>query len=260
MDVSDAFGAWRHERHAMNSSARGTLMGVLLIVVLLGAGGKALWLWLDRPIARVSISGDLEYVSASYLQKELAPLVRGRTWLSLDLTSLRDRARDIEWLREVRVSREWPNALRFELFEQEPVARWNDDALLNNRGQPFLPGPISEFGQRLPDLGGPDGSGREVLSYYDSLRRTLADLSLTITQLRLEPRGAWRFQVNDGAWVILGRNDLDARLARFIAAWKRQLGEQASQMRYVDLRYPNGVSVAWHGETATNADAQTASR
>lgn len=234
----------------MNSSARGTLLGLLMIVALLGAGGRALWLWLDKPIARVSISGDLNYVSASYLQRELAPLVRGHTWLSLDLPTLRDQARHIQWLREVKVSREWPNALRFELYEQDPVAWWNDDALLNSRGQPFLPGPVSDFGRRLPDLGGPEGSGHEVLAYYDSLRQTLSDLGLTITQLRLEPRGAWRFQINDGVWVILGRTDLDARLARFIAAWRRQLGEQASQMRYIDLRYPNGVSVAWHGETA----------
>ncbi|GHB30943.1 cell division protein FtsQ/DivIB [Salinicola rhizosphaerae] len=237
----------------MRPNARGTLIGILLIVVLFGAGGRALWLWLDRPIARVSISGDLHYVSASYLQQELAPLIRGHTWLSISLTDLRNQARDIQWLREVKVSREWPNALRFELYEQDPVARWNDKALINSRGQPFLPGPVKSFGRRLPDLGGPQGSGREVLRYYDSLRQTLSGMGLAITQLRLEPRGAWRFQVNDGVWVILGRTDLDARLARFIAAWKRQLGEQASQIRYIDLRYPNGVSVAWHGETETTA-------
>jgi cell division protein FtsQ len=234
----------------MNSNARGTLLGVLMIVVLIGAGGRALWLWLDKPIARVSISGDLNYVSASYLQKELAPLVRGHTWLSLSLSDLRNEAREIGWLREVTVSREWPNTLRFVLYEQEPVARWNDELLLNTRGQPFSPGPVADFGRRLPDLGGPVGSGREVLEYYDSLRRALSGLGLSITQLRLEPRGAWRFQINDGVWVILGRADLDARLARFIAAWKRQLGEEASQIRYIDLRYPNGVSVARHGETA----------
>ncbi|WFF43318.1 FtsQ-type POTRA domain-containing protein [Salinicola endophyticus] len=239
----------------MNANARGALIGVLMIVVLLGAGGRALWLWLDKPIARVSISGDLEYVSASYLQQQLAPLIRGHTWLSIDLPALRDQARKIQWLREVKVTREWPNALRFELYEQDPVARWNDDALLNSRGQPFLPGPIEDFGRRLPDLGGPEGSGREVLAYYDSLRRTLSDLGLEVTQLRLEARGAWRFQVNDNVWVILGRSDLDTRLARFIAAWQRQLGAQASQIRYIDLRYPNGVAVAWHGETQTSAEA-----
>ncbi|MCK0769137.1 cell division protein FtsQ/DivIB [Chromohalobacter canadensis] len=232
---------------------RGALLGLILFVVLLGAGGRTLWIWLDRPIERVSIGGDLHYVSAAYLQRNLAPLVSGETWLSIDLDQVRDKARDIDWLSEVKVSREWPDALRFELFEQTPVAHWNDDKLLNTHGEPFSPGPVDDFDKPLPDLAGPKGSGPEVLAYLDSLLRRLETLDLRVTQLRLEDRGAWRFQVNDSVWVILGRTDLASRLARFTAAWQRQLGTQASQIRYIDLRYPNGVSVAWHGQTEIDA-------
>ncbi|MHB0774334.1 cell division protein FtsQ/DivIB [Halomonas sp. WWR20] len=239
-----------------DSGLRSTLLGLILIAVLLGAGGRALWLWLDRPIERVSISGELHYVSAAYLQQHLAPLVSGESWLSVNLGEVRRRARDIEWLSEVRVSREWPNTLRFELFEQVPVARWNDDALLNPRGEAFLAGPVTRLDQRMADLSGPEGSGPEVLAYLDTLRNRLDELGLSVTQLRLEARGAWRFQVNDGVWVMLGRNDRDARLARFNVAWQRQLGNQASQIRYIDLRYPNGVAVAWHGETEASVSEE----
>lgn len=230
---------------------RGPWLGLILFVVLLGAGGRALWIWLDRPIERVSVGGDLDYVSAAYLQRNLAPLVKGETWLSIDLDAVRRQARDIEWLSEVKISREWPDSLRFELFEQEPIARWNDDQLLNTQGEPFSPGPVKTIDKPLPDLAGPQGSGPEVLAHLDALKRHLAALDLRVTQLRLEDRGAWRFQVDDSAWVILGRTNLASRLARFTAAWQRQLGAQASQIRYIDLRYPNGVAVAWHGETET---------
>ncbi|MBZ9557150.1 MULTISPECIES: cell division protein FtsQ/DivIB [Modicisalibacter] len=229
------------------SGSRGSILGVILLVVLVGAGGRALWLWLDRPVERVSIRGDLEHVSADYLRGKLAPLVSGQTWLSVNLDTLRDRARNIEWLDEVRVSRHWPNALTFELFEQQPVARWNDTALLNPRGEPFQRDGVA-VDETLPDLAGPAGSGAEVLGWYDRLQNQLKSLGLQVTQLRLEDRGAWRFQVNDGLWVMLGRNAREERLARFIAAWRRQLGSQASRIRYIDLRYPNGVAVAWHGE------------
>ncbi|GAB2795913.1 hypothetical protein GCM10027040_22860 [Halomonas shantousis] len=239
-----------------DSGPRSALLGLILIAVLLGAGGRALWLWLDRPIERVSISGELHYVSATYLQQHLAPLVSGESWLSVNLSDLRNRARDIEWLSEVRVSREWPSTLRFELFEQVPVARWNDESLLNPRGEPFLAGPVSHFDKPMADLAGPRGSGAEVLAYLDTLQNRLDDLGLKVTQLRLEARGAWRFQVNDGVWVMLGRNDRNARLARFTVAWRRQLGQQASQIRYIDLRYPNGVAVAWHGETEASTSVQ----
>lgn len=230
------------------SAKRGSLPGLILLMVLLIAGGRTLWLWLDRPIERVSIRGELTHVSAGYLRKELSPLIEGESWLSVDLGELRRRVRNIDWLAEVRVSREWPDTLSFELFEQEPVARWNDSRLLNPMGEPFAAGPVSPP-EDLPDLAGPEGSGAEVLAYYDKLRPRFSSLDLEISQLRLEARGAWRFQLNDSVWVMLGRNDRNARLSRLSAAWQRQLSGQASQIRYIDLRYPNGVAVAWHGET-----------
>ncbi|CBV41849.1 cell division protein FtsQ/DivIB [Halomonas elongata] len=227
---------------------RSSLIGLLLLALLLGAGGRALWLWLDRPIERVSIRGELHHVSADYLRNKLAPLVQGQTWLSVDIDAMREQAREIGWLREVRLHREWPNALRFELEEQVPVARWNDDRLLNAEGEPFDFTPVTPP-EGLPDLSGPEGSGAEVLAYHDQLVSRFADQHLDVRQLRLEPRGAWRFQLDDGVWVMLGRNHRAGRLERFEAAWRRELGEWASHIRYIDLRYPNGVAVAWHGET-----------
>ncbi|MBF7054454.1 cell division protein FtsQ/DivIB [Halomonas sp. KAO] len=228
-------------------SQRGGWLGVVLLLVLFGAGGRALWLWLDRPLERVSIGGDLEHVSADYLRDRLSPLLRGHTWLSVDVSELREQALTVDWIAEARVSREWPNALTLELVEEVPVARWNDDALLNPEGEPFAIGSVSPPGG-LPDLAGPKGSGAEVLAYHERLATRFAEMGLELTQLRLEPRGAWRFQLDDNVWVMLGRGDREGRLARLTAAWHRQLERQASHIRYIDLRYPNGVAVAWHGE------------
>jgi cell division protein FtsQ len=225
-------------------------LGVLLLLMVIGAGGRALWLWLDRPVERVSIRGELSHVNADYLRSELAPLIQGRSWLSVNLAELRGDALEIGWLAEVRISREWPDGLTFDLVEQVPVARWNDNFLLNPEGEPFTPGPVSPSGD-FPDLAGPSGTAPEVLAYHQRLESSIDRLSLVLTQLRLEPRGAWRFQLDDGVWVMLGRNDREARMARLTAAWHRQLADQASLIRYIDLRYPNGVAVAWHGETET---------
>jgi len=230
------------------AARRGTLLGLVLLGLLLGAGGRALWVWLDRPIERVSIRGELHYAGADYLKAQLAPLIRGRTWLSVDLGELRERALAVGWLEEVRLRREWPNALTFELTEQVPVARWNDGQLLNGAGEPFDFAPVSPPDD-LPDLAGPMGSSEEVLNYHAELSERFEKMGLELRQLRLEARGAWRFQLDDGVWVMLGRSDREARLGRLEAAWQRELGDVASHIRYIDLRYPNGVSVAWHGET-----------
>ncbi|MEA3251298.1 MAG: cell division protein FtsQ/DivIB [Pseudomonadota bacterium] len=233
--------------------ARGSILGLVLLLVLLGAGGRALWLWLDRPIQRVSIRGDLEYVSADYLRERLTPAVQGETWLSVDLDELRRQARSAEWIAEARVSRQWPNSLTFELFEQQPVARWNDSYFLNPQGVSFDRDNVT-VAEDLPDLAGPDGSGSEVLALYDRLQNRLLSLGLQVTQLRMEDRGAWRFQIDDAFWVMLGRNQRQERVARFIAAWQRELSGKASRIRYIDLRYPNGVAIAWHGESDSKID------
>lgn len=227
---------------------RNAWLGIVLLALLLGAGSRALWLWLDRPIERVSIRGEWDYVSADYLRTQLAPLVQNTTWLSADLGELRTQALNIGWLYEVRISREWPNALVFELVEQVPVARWNDEFLLNPQGQPFAFAPLSTP-PGLPDLAGPAGSSEEVLAFYHRLTPYFANLSLALAQLRLEPRGAWRLQLDNDTWVMLGRRQHDVRLARLSASWQRELSALSQHIRYIDLRYPNGVAVAWHGES-----------
>lgn len=223
---------------------RSTLLGILLLGLLLAAGGNALWFWLDRPIQRVSIHGELHYASAGYLRSQLTPLVRGQTWLAVDIEELRKQALKVGWLSEVRIRREWPNALSFELTEQVPAATWNDDQLLNEQGVPFDYGSITPP-EGLPVLAGVGDSGKEVLAYYAELSERFASMNVGIEQLRLVARGAWRFQLDNGVWIILGRNDRAARLGRLEAAWQRELGSVASHIRYIDLRYPNGVAVAW---------------
>jgi cell division protein FtsQ len=231
---------------------RNAWFGLLLLVLLIGAGGRALWLWLDRPVERVSIRGEWDYVNAEYLRTQLAPLVRDATWLSVDLGELREGVLDIGWLYEARVSREWPNSLVFELIEQEPTARWNDEYLLNPDGEPFAFAPL-QTPAGLPDLAGPVGSSEEVLDYYQALEQRFSRLPLALYQLRLEPRGAWRLQVNDDTWIMLGRRQHDIRLARLAASWQRELHRFTDAIRYIDLRYPNGVAVSWHGEETFEA-------
>ena len=60
-------------------------------------------------------------------------------------------------------------------------------------------------------------------------------------ELRLSPRGAWQVVLRSGLSLQLGRGDVTARLARFVAAWPR-LVEQQPEPHYVDLRYAGGFA------------------
>jgi cell division protein FtsQ len=43
----------------------------------------------------------------------------------------------------------------------------------------------------------------------------------------------------------LGTFDLSDRITRFIVAYKKKLNLSISDISYIDLRYTNGVAVAW---------------
>ena len=229
------------------------MLGLVLVLALLVAGGRSLWLWLDQPVRYLDIRDDVHRISGAAFQQRIAPLMRGKRWLSIDLQTLRADVRQIPWVHDVSISRRWPETLRFDIQEQQPVAWWNDDHLLNPLGEVFAPG-NQQVNERMPNLAGPDGRAADVLAYYNKLQSVLAVKGLAITQLKLEPRGAWRFQVNDSFWILLGRSQVDPqrepRLERFLTAWDRMLSSRRDQIRYLDLRYPNGLAIGWHGQTA----------
>lgn len=236
----------------MPSSLFNRLLGLLLIVTVLGAGGRALWLWLDQPIQSVKVDGHFEHIKPNDLSHELSQYITGQRWLSVDLSHLREQALQIPWVKEARITRVWPRGLEFQLVEQNPVAWWNDNYLLNGQGESFQIANSDNLPKNMPFLAGPDDRSNDVLSFYHILQRKLAPLGMKVTQVRLEARGAWRFQVNNNFWVVPGRGGLDIRIQRFIVAWQRDLSQHANNIRYVDLRYPNGLAVGWHGETSVN--------
>lgn len=225
------------------------LAGLVLLFLVLLAGIQVLRLWLDRPIERVSVRGDWQYMSAEYLRSELAPNINDMTWLTVDLERLRDQAIAVGWIDEVSVSREWPDALVFNIREQGPSAFWNEGRVLNDRGVVFTPGGIAPPAT-LPQLAGPQGSGEKVMGYFQELSRRLEPSGMSIRELRLESRGAWRMRLDSGAWVLLGTHQHDERISRLLAAWKGRLAVQGKEIESVDLRYPNGIAVSWRGESS----------
>jgi cell division protein FtsQ len=150
------------------------------------------------------------------------------------------------------VERRWPDTLVVSLTEHVPLARWNNDALMNDTGEVF----VAAVSMNLPRLSGPEDSSAEVVAAYRRHQAALAPLGMTISELRLSPRRAWRIRLDNGLQLALGREHTDARLARFVALYPRLFvaqpaiqtvaAEQAAAPvapLTADLRYPDGFAV-----------------
>ena len=60
--------------------------------------------------------------------------------------------------------------------------------------------------------------------------------------MRLDARRSWTLQLDDGLVIRLGNKDVQARLTRFFRVYPR-LQQMATQVREMDLRYPNGFAI-----------------
>lgn len=127
---------------------------VMLVVLGFGAyeAAQRLLPYADRPIAKVNVQGDLSYISQQAVQQRIAPYIAA-SFFSIDLAGMRRELEQMPWIAHAEVRRVWPDQVMVRLEEQLPIARWGDEALLNNQGQAFAPRELAHY-EQLPQLWG----------------------------------------------------------------------------------------------------------
>lgn len=226
------------------------ILGVLIILWFAVRGV------LDRPIQHAEISGKFAQVSRVQIEQVLEPFAR-KGFLSIDLDKVKQALHTLPWIDHVRVERDWPDGIRVFVVEQSAVARWGEKGLLNTRGELFLPD-AHDARSDLPQLNGPEGTESEVAKLYLETYPRLLTVGLSLSRVTLDERGAWSLQLRNGIEVRLGREDVAARLERFIRAASPVIATRVGDVAYVDMRYSNGFAIGW-GKPVMNAsdDATT---
>jgi cell division protein FtsQ len=222
--------------------AAGTLAGVLLV---------STWA-LNQPITQVAVAGRFERVAPLDVERAVKESVAGRGLVNVDLVKVRAAVRALPWVDTVSVQRNWPRGLAVTIGEQVAAARWGDSGLLNTRGDLFAHD-ATHIPLELPRLSGPDGTQVSVVQRYFAMRDRLQEMGMRITALRLDARGAWELDLDNGVTVRLGRQRLDERFNTFMATAVRIVAQRATDIAYVDMRYANGFAIGWRSAGAGDA-------
>lgn len=232
------------DAHPLCQVARVLTWGALALL----AYGMIGWL-VARPwfaLTTLEVATPVAHVTEAQIRLVAERKVHG-TFFTVDLEQVRDSLEKLPWVREARVERRWPDTLVVSLVEHEPLARWNDDALINVAGEVF----VAAVDARLPRLSGPEDRSAEVFAAFQRHQATLAPLGMAVSELTLSPRRAWRIRLDNGFTLALGREQADARLARFVALYPRVFTAQADAPPVlplaIDLRYPDGMAVRMPG-------------
>jgi cell division protein FtsQ len=215
--------------------------GLLTAVALLAAAGAALAYAVRLPafpLREVRLAEAPRHVTVEQIEALVRRELRG-TFFTIDLAAARAAFEKLPWVRGVKVRRQWPDRIEVALEEHVPLARWSGDALVNTYGEVFR----AAYDGALPVFVGPEGSAKEIAIQYDYFRRSLQAIGKTPVQVQVSARRAWQIRLEDGPTIELGREQVEARLARFVAAYERTLGRLGRRVEHVDLRYANGFAV-----------------
>jgi cell division protein FtsQ len=215
------------------------LAGMAIIAAAYAAGT---WL-LNRPVEKVVINGPFQRVSAIQLEGLLEPAA-GAGFVKLDLDRIKGRLLATPWVARADVRRKWPATLEVTVSEERPVACWGQRGLLNPAGRLFIRN-ADHIPAELPRLSGPEGTEVQVTERFFSVQEQLEHRGLAAVDMVLDNRGAWTFQLSNGIEIRLGARDVDARIERFFKVFDRMIAPMASDVAYLDLRYPNGFAVGW---------------
>jgi cell division protein FtsQ len=217
---------------------------VLLLALALFAWAAIAWA-VRQPVfalRQVVVAGTLSRVNPAHLEAVVREELRG-TFFTMQLAEARDSLQRVPWVRAIALRRQWPNQLEVSVTEHTPLARWNDNALVNKQGEVF----IADYDGELPQFTGPEGTAAEISARFVEFGAALERAGLAIGEIRLSARGGWELKTTatPALTIALGRSGPGERLNRFVGYYARTVGALAragTRVEYADLRYRNGFA------------------
>ena len=260
---------------------RSLLFLFVLMAVAYLVGGR--WFEVDE-VRIVKVQGELAPPEAAQVRRRVGQVLDGRM-LTVDVSELREQLLELSWPREVSVRKIWPDTLLVRVARDTVVAGWGEDRYVTPAGEivdtPNVPPNLPVFDCMV-------SSPREALAVYDRLRGLAAAAGIEIAGLSENEIGEWRVEISppwgwsagalastvhhgatqlgidtEGAWpesdegpvLVLGADELDGRMERFLTAWMRYLRERGENIDTIDLRYGRGMAVRWREPVTQHAEA-----
>ena len=232
---------------------------LLLVFVLVGVCFGFVWL-ANMPVKHFVING--KYSSQEQKAIESSLSVLGPQFvLSADLDVIYNRLSELNWLHSLTVKRRWPDTIELSLNRTKPIARWGDANyyLAANAQVMQLPDQY----HNLPHIVAKSATADESLKIFRLLDQMLSREKISVQKLLQDQHGEWQTHLltpnNKEVKVLLGAQDVSARVHNFLLVYRRALKQQARVIAYVDARYGSGVAVKFEDTPLLASSEQVAS-
>ncbi|ORU89929.1 MAG: hypothetical protein A6F71_02905 [Cycloclasticus sp. symbiont of Poecilosclerida sp. M] len=224
-----------------------TMVRWSLDLMLLIASVVYLSQWINNtetlPIKNIRIEGEFRYVSQQQLTEVLAASVQ-TGYFSMNSGKIITAAKSIQWVKDAKVRRVWPDTIVLSITEQKAVARWNKNSLINKEGEVFAPKFIEGL-ENLPHLYGANEQSQLVLSKFSKINNVFEKNGLAVHLLAKTEHGSWTAELKNGTQVLMGQVDPVEAMDKGLQVLALAESNVLQQIKVLDLRYPNGLSVVW---------------
>jgi len=234
----------RRKQHKQNTRMEYRRWYRPLVLIVLVAAGWQLYEHIPAeimPIDNVKIEGTFVHLSRDDIQLQLKQALSG-DYFTADIEAVRTALLSLPWVQDATIRRQWPSTLQIRITERQAVAYWSDDSLLSDTGELFTPKQITKDMQ-IPVINGPEGLHHKVWGFLLTLHTELSGLGLDVDKLELDERRSWSMLLSNGVELQLGRNDTERRMQRFVKVFSMQNAPKLDDIKYIDLRYPNGFAM-----------------
>jgi cell division protein FtsQ len=229
------------------------LMVVLFALVIYS--GNLMYSLVDKPLTEVMVGGEFNYMQQQALAEMVNSHIEGG-FLSADLNRLRQVLQEHPWVDQVSIRRQWPSTLIVEVVEEVAIARWGEAGFLNRLGEQLSIADNSALAS-LPVLRADFGTSKEMMESYQLLAELLLPTGLKLAELQRDDLGSWRVDTANGIRLVLGRDQIGKKIQRLVKAWESGLNQQINSIETIDLRYPNGLAVAWRDGVLVGVQQET---
>jgi len=227
----------------MSNGAKLSMLLISLTILFMAALTSGV-IQLDHwKIGNIDISAEFKRVNSEQIRIVVASYPE-RSFFKVKANEVKNNLMQIPWVQQVSVNKKWPQTLKIKIIEHKAVAVWNDNKLLNEKGQIFAVDGVDDLAA-LPKIYGEDKNSQPIwdkfIRFNDIVKHTGQDINFA----SVSQRGSWQLTLSNGINLNLGAQQMDARLVRLADTWNSLLRQNEIAPNYIDLRYTNGYVAKW---------------
>ncbi|MDU7648777.1 MAG: FtsQ-type POTRA domain-containing protein [Klebsiella michiganensis] len=142
-----ALNTRNHEEEDETSSRRSNgsrLAGIFFLLAVLCTVLVSGWMvlgWMEDaqrlPLSKMVVTGERHYTRNDDIRQAILALGSPGTFMTQDVNIIQSQIERLPWIKQASVRKQWPDELKIHLVEYVPIARWNDQHMVDVDGNSF---------------------------------------------------------------------------------------------------------------------------